>query len=104
MKKRRGVSSIDLSGGRILYDNVLLKPIVVEEVGLIKRPQQYDDKPEWGEVVACGEGRIFDNGTIIPLKVKVGDTVLFQKYSAQKIRHLGTDYLLIREEDIHFIA
>lgn len=97
------VNKVDLGKGVILYDNILLQPIVVEQDGLVLRPQQYEDKPEWGEVIACGEGRIFDNGAIVPLKVQVGDLVLFQKYSAQKFRHKGTDYLIIREEDIYFV-
>lgn len=98
------MASVDILKGNILYDNILLKPIVVEKEGLVLRPQQYEDKPEWGEVIACGEGRIFDNGTIVPLKVKSGDIVLFQKYSAQKFRHGGDDYIIIREEDIYLYA
>lgn len=93
----------DIAGGRLLYDNVLLKPVVIEHSGGIIRPQNYDEKPEVGRVMAVGEGRIFDNGTIVPLKVKVGDRVLFQKYSSVKVRSGGQDYLLIREEDVYII-
>lgn len=103
-REHKSVASVDILKGNILYDNILLKPIVVEKEGLVLRPQQYEDKPEWGEVIACGEGRIFDNGTVIPLKVNVGDMVLFQKYSAQKFRHGGDDYIIIREEDIYLYA
>lgn len=103
-QRKHDVNSIDLSKGKILYDNILLRPLVVENDGIVLRPQQYEDKPEWGEVIACGEGRIFDSGHIEPIRVKVGDIVLFQKYSAQKLRHRGEDYLIIREEDIFFVS
>lgn len=106
-KKRKhleeSVSKISLADGEILYDNILIKPIVLEQDGVVLRPQQYEDKPEWGEVIAYGEGRIFDNGVIVPLKVKKGSIVLFQKYSAQKFRHNGEDYIIIREDDVHFV-
>lgn len=82
---------------------MLVQPFFVEETGGIARPQQYEDKPEWGEVIVAGEGRLFDNGTLVPLKVKAGDLILFQKYSAQKFRHNGEDFIIIREEDIHFV-
>lgn len=95
---------LNLLKGKILYDNILIKPYTVEEEGLIVKPQQYEDKDEYGEVLAVGEGRIFDNGTIIPLKVKVGDFVMFQKYSPIEIRSNGEDYLIVREEDICWIA
>lgn len=99
-------TDVDLRKGLILYDNILVKPIMIErggKKGTIETPQQYEDKAEWGQVIAVGEGRIFDNGTVIPLKVKVGDLVFFQKYSTQKLRHKGEDYLFIREEDIFYI-
>jgi len=86
-----------------LYDNILIEPITLdtvdEETGLI-RPQGYEDKPEIGRVIAIGEGRIFDTGQIIPLRIKVGDIVYFNKYSSVKVRLDTTDYLICREEDI----
>lgn len=84
----------------ILYDNVLVRAIEIEEVGGMVRPQQYDDKPEIAEVIKVGEGRIFDNGTIIPLKVKPGQVVFFNKYSVTKFNSDGNDYYIVREEDI----
>lgn len=77
---------------------------MIEKTGGIVKPNQYEDKAEFGEIVLIGEGRIFDNGTVVPLRVKKGDIVLFQKYSAQKIRNNGEDYLIIREEDIYEIC
>lgn len=104
---------INLETSELLYDNVLVKPISITTAESIKtkdgttidlaRPQGYEDKAELGEVIGYGEGRIFDNGTVIPLKVKKGDLVYFNKYSSVKIRFDTNDYLLIREEDIQII-
>ena len=89
--------------GELLYDNVLIKELINEvidsETGL-HRSQSYEDKPEVGTVISVGEGRIFDNGTIIPLKVKKGDVVFWNKYSSVKIRFGTEDFYLLREEDI----
>ena len=103
-KSRSADDKIDVADSVVLYDNIILKPITIDSDEMVLNPQQYEDKPEWGKVISCGEGRVFDNGTVIPLKVHVGDTVLFQKYSAQKFRHRGEDYIVIREEDIYLIA
>jgi len=93
-------TKVDIDKMNILYDNVLVKPKVMEEIDDVLTPQQYEDKPEFGEVIKVGEGRIFDNGTIIPLKVQPGDIVYFNKYSTTKMK-LGTiEYHIIREEDI----
>ena len=102
-KKSQPNKEFDIVGGRVLYDNILVSPIVQDRSGSVLRPQQYEDKIELGEVVAVGEGRIFDNGTIIPLKVKAGDVVFFQKYSSVKIRSGGKDFFWIREEDVYTI-
>lgn len=88
--------------GHILYDNVLIDPIVIESDGLVVRPQQYEDKVEFGKVLAIGQGRLFDNGQLVPLTVRVGHIVFFQKYSSQKVRVEGKDLLIIREEDIYW--
>jgi chaperonin GroES len=84
-----------------LYDYVLVE--ATEEPptadGLVN-PAQYDDKPEFGIIVKCGPGRLMDDGTLVPLHVKQGDEVLFNKYGTSKIRKDGKDYLVIREYDI----
>ena len=88
---------------KLLYDNVLLEAIVMEDVDTetgLYRPQGYEDKPELGRVVSKGDGRLFDNGTIVPLKVEVGDVVYFNKYSSVKVRLNTTDFYIIHEEDI----
>lgn len=85
-----------------LYDHILVEPMSldgIDEDGLV-RPRGYDDKPELGIVMRIGEGRIFDDGTVVPLKVKEGDIVYFNKYSSVKVRINTKDYLIIREDDI----
>lgn len=105
-KKQNKISLENLLKGAILYDNVLVRPFANDKLMIgdseILRPQNYEDKAEWGEVIMVGEGRIFDNGTVIPLRVKKGMMVYFQKYSPQKIRVEGEDLLIVREEDIYW--
>lgn len=96
MKKNQ----LNLSKFNILYDNVLVKGIHVDEVDGVLIPASYEDKPEIGEVLKIGTGRVFDNGTIIPLSIKIGDIVYFNKYTHTKFRWEGQDYYVVREEDI----
>lgn len=72
---------------------------------MILRPHQYEDKPEFGEVVSMGPGKYTDNGELIKPQFKVGDVVLFQKYSTEKIRNPadGKDYLILKQEDIRCV-
>lgn len=98
MPKRKG--NLDITAFNILYDNVFVKGIEIEERDGIIVPASYEDKPEIGLVIKVGEGRIFDNGNVIPLKVKEGDTVYFNKYSSVKFNFDGEDYFVVREEDI----
>lgn len=90
--------------GLVLYDNVVVTPIrtTVKKDGPIN-PKQYEDKPEWGKVVAVGAGRLLDTGEVVKPVVHVGDVVFFQKYSAIKLRQESVDYIFIREEDIFYI-
>lgn len=85
-----------------LDDRVLLKPLEVEEktAGGIVLPDTAKEKPQQGEVLAVGPGRIDDNGKRIPPEVSVGDTVLFGKFSGDDIK-VGEDELkILRESDI----
>lgn len=84
---------------RPLHDRVIIKRIVEEKVGSIIIPDTAGDKPQQGEVMAAGPGKI-DNGTLRKLDVKVGDKVLFGKYSGTEIKVNGQDLLVMREEDI----
>ena len=84
---------------KVLYDNVVVTPIDITQKRGVIIPTTSDTKAELGEVVSVGEGRIFDNGVIEPLRLKVGDLVYFNKYSTTKFNIDGTEYLVIREED-----
>lgn len=84
----------------VMYDNIFVRGIDVQEKDGIITPSNYEDKPELGEVLAVGEGRVFDNGNIVPLKVKVGDLVYFNMYSTTKFNLDGEDFYVVREEDV----
>jgi chaperonin GroES len=63
-------------------------------------PDSAKEKPAKGEILAVGEGKRSDNGTVIPMSVKVGDNVLFGKYAGQEVKVDGDDVLVMREDDI----
>ena len=87
---------------RPLRDRVVVKRFEEQEqkVGGIIIPDTAKEKPQQGKVVAIGTGRVTDKGQVLPLDVKVGDTVLFGKYSGTEIKLEGTDYLIVREEEL----
>jgi len=86
-----------------IHDKVVVKPIVEDEVtksGIVLPDTVDKERPEKGEVIAAGTGRILDNGQTAPMSVKVGDTVMFKKYSPDEIKIDGEEYLVISEGDI----
>ena len=85
-----------------LHDRVIIKRMEEERLsaGGIVIPDTATEKPIKGEVVAVGEGKPLDNGQVRGLKVKAGDKVLFGKYSGTEVKVDGTEYLVVREEDI----
>ena len=88
---------------RPLYDRIIIKPLEAEEKtkGGILLPDTAKEKPQEGKVVAAGEGKVLDNGNIQALKVKVGDRVLYGKYSGTEIKTKDDeDLLILREDDI----
>lgn len=87
---------------RPLYDKVLVKRLQEEEKtkGGIIIPDTAKEKPQEGEVIAVGHGRILENGQKVPLEVKEGDRVIFGKYAGTEIKIEGEEYLIMREEDI----
>lgn len=87
---------------RPLYDRILVKRTEeTEQVrGGIIIPDSAKEKPQQGEVVAAGKGKRLENGNLIPLDVKIGDKVLFAKYSGSDVKIDGVEYLILREEDI----
>lgn len=84
-----------------LYDRVLVRPAEAEEVtkGGIIIPDTAKEKPQQGEIIEVGEGKLED-GKIIPLKLKVGDIILYGKYSGTEITVNGENLLIMRESDV----
>ena len=85
-----------------LGDRILIKSLAKEEksAGGIIVPDTAQEKPQEGKVVAVGKGKLLEDGTIKPLEVKVGDTILFGKYVGSEVAHEDKEFLILREEDI----
>jgi chaperonin GroES len=81
---------------------VVVKPLPSEEKtkGGIVLPETAKEKPQEGEVVAVGPGRLLENGTRVPIDLKVGDRVLFSKYAGNEVKIDDEEYLIMREADI----
>ena len=90
---------------RPLHDRVIVKRMEEERTspGGIVIPDTAAEKPIKGEVVAVGEGKVLDNGSVRAPKVKAGDKVLFGKYSGTEVKLDGTEYLVVKEDDIFAI-
>ena len=87
---------------RPLHDRVIVKRLEEERktASGIVIPDTAAEKPDQGEIVAVGSGKVLDDGKVRPLEVKVGDRVLFGKYSGQSVKVEGEELLVMREEDI----
>jgi chaperonin GroES len=87
---------------RPLHDRVIVKRIEEERksAGGIVIPDTAAEKPDQGEIIAVGKGKKDENGKLIALDVKVGDRILFGKYSGQTVKVKGDELLVMREEDI----
>ncbi len=87
---------------RPLHDRVIVRRVDEERTspGGIVIPDTATEKPIQGEVIAVGKGKILESGEIRPLDVKVGDKVLFGKYSGTEVKVSGEELLVMREEDI----
>ena len=85
-----------------LGDRVVIKPAAAEEktAGGIILPDTVKEKPVEGNVVAVGAGKVADDGKAIKMEVKVGDRVLYGKYSGTEVTVNGEEYLIMRESDI----
>jgi len=85
-----------------LRDRVLVRRLdeAEEKVGGIIIPDTAKEKPQQAEVVAVGSGRILENGTTVPLDVKAGDKVLLGKWSGTDVKIDGTEYLILKEDEI----
>ncbi|MCD6363199.1 MAG: co-chaperone GroES [Synergistetes bacterium] len=87
---------------RPLGDRVVVKVVEKEErtkSGIVL-PDTAKEKPQEGEVLAVGTGRVLDNGQKVPLEVKVGDKVIFSKYAGTEVKIEGEEYLILSERDI----
>ncbi len=87
---------------RPLHDRIIVERIEEgeQQVGGIIIPDTAKEKPQQGKVIAVGKGKIKDDGTVTPLDVQAGDTVLFGKYSGQEIKLEGDEFLIMREDEI----
>ncbi|HLY39214.1 MAG TPA: co-chaperone GroES [Candidatus Binatia bacterium] len=88
---------------RPLQDRVIVKRLeeaVEKTKGGIIIPDTAKEKPQQGKVIAVGKGKVNDDGKLTPLDVKVGDKILFGKYSGSEIKIDGEEHLIMREEDI----
>ena len=86
-----------------LGDRVLIEPIAETErtkSGIYLPDTASKERPEQGKVIAVGEGRMLDTGKVAPMRVKVGQKVLFTKYGPNEIKVEGKEYLIAKEEDI----
>ena len=87
---------------RPLHDRVVIRRMEEERTsaGGIVIPDSATEKPIQGEVLAVGNGKILDNGEVRPLDVKVGDRVLFGKYSGTEVKVFGEEVVMMREDDL----
>jgi len=92
----------DFMNARPLYDRVLIKRIEepTQTASGLFLPDSATEKPSEGEILAIGNGRLADDGTVSPLQVQVGDRVVFGKYAGTEIKIDGEDRLILREDDI----
>jgi chaperonin GroES len=84
-----------------LTDHLIVRPLKQEKTqsGIVV-PEEAKEKPETGEVLAVGPGRILDNGSRLPMTVKAGDKILFRKYAPDEFKNDGETLLILSESDI----
>jgi chaperonin GroES len=87
---------------RPLQDRILVKRLTEEEKtrGGIIIPDTAKEKPQQGEVIAVGNGKLLDTGKVQPLDLKVGDKILFSKYSGSDVKIEGDEFIIMREDDV----
>lgn len=85
-----------------LADRVIVEPLEAAEktAGGLYIPDNAKEKPQKGRIVAAGPGKLSDNGSLMKMEVKAGDTVLYGKYSGTEVSIDGKEYLIMRESDI----
>ena len=87
---------------RPLYDRIVVKRIENQETARngIVIPDSAKEKPQEGEVMAVGKGKMLKDGIVVPADVRTGDRILFGKYSGNEIKLDGVEYIIMREEDV----
>jgi chaperonin GroES len=85
-----------------LGDRIIVEAITAEEVtkGGIVLPDTAKEKPQEGNVVAVGPGKVLDNGKTAPMEVKVGDRVVYSKYGGSEIKINGSEFVVLRQDDV----
>jgi chaperonin GroES len=89
-----------------IRDRIVIKLLEAETVtrsGLVI-PDAAAEKPSQGEVLAAGNGRVIEDGTVVPMVIKEGDRVLFSKHAGQTVKIDGQEYLIMREDDVMAIV
>ncbi len=91
---------------RPLQDRLIVKRLDEEEktASGLYIPDSAKEKPQQGKVIAVGKGKVKEDGTLTPIDLSVGDTVLFGKYSGQEIKVDGEDVLIMREDDVYGVV
>lgn len=89
-------------GVRPLHDRILVKRMAEEEktAGGLFIPDTAKEKPQRGQIVATGKGRVTEDGKVLPLEVKSGDKILFSKFAGTELKLDGNEYLMMREEEV----
>jgi chaperonin GroES len=88
---------------RPLHDRLIVRRLEEEgeqKIGGIIIPDTAKEKPQKGKVIAAGNGKVNDDGILIPLDVKAGDLILFGKYTSQEVKLDGEEYLIMREDEV----
>jgi chaperonin GroES len=87
---------------RPLHDRIVVRRLEEgeQQSGRIIVPDSAKEKPQRGEVIAAGNGKVKSDGTRVPLDVKAGDQILFGKYTNQEVKLDGRDYLIMREDEV----
>jgi chaperonin GroES len=87
---------------RPLHDRILVRRVEEGEqhIGGIIIPDTAKEKPQQGTVIAAGNGKVNDAGTLVPLDVKAGDLILFGKYTSQEVKLDDEEYLIMREDEV----
>jgi chaperonin GroES len=101
-KQRKGRSTTVSVNIKPLEDRILVQTLEAEQTtasGLVI-PDTAKEKPQEGEVLAVGPGRVDDNGKRVPLDVKVGDKVIYSKYGGTEVKYAGEEYLILSARDV----